>query len=79
MHAQLRPFEHFTGNAGDIWMLRVRTEYYSSVTNSRAFTSSSRKGLDAQQAEFAVKKFRSHRKVGTGICDSRRTGYFLWD
>ncbi|KAG2342076.1 hypothetical protein BDR05DRAFT_949332 [Suillus weaverae] len=28
---------------------------------------SCRKGLDAKQAEYAVKKYRSHRKVGAGI------------
>ncbi|KIJ25046.1 hypothetical protein M422DRAFT_274055 [Sphaerobolus stellatus SS14] len=26
-----------------------------------------RKGLNAKQAEFAVKKFRSHRAVGRGV------------
>ena len=28
---------------------------------------SSRKGLNAKQAEYAVKKYRSHRRVGAGI------------
>jgi hypothetical protein len=42
----------------------ILTLFYTSLTYHVVFI---RKGLDAKQAEYAVKKYRSHHKIGAGI------------
>jgi hypothetical protein len=67
MHALLRSYEHSIARHGGTWMLigsHIQTYQFLTVTHSGC---SSRKGLNAKQAEYAVKKYRSHRRVGAGI------------
>lgn len=67
MHALQKLSEHSIARRGDIWTPTglYSLEYWS---NSAAHSIEIyRKGLNARQAEYAVKKYRSHRKVGAGI------------
>jgi hypothetical protein len=45
----------------------VFTHYFYSNLSCLASILFASKGLDAKQAEFAVKKYRSHRRVGPAV------------
>lgn len=70
MIAQSRQSMHFFKQAGSIWMLMgmKSTDITSShILNGLFFFFFSRKGLNARQAEFTMKKYRSHCHCGLAV------------
>ena len=67
MHAPPKSSGHFIERLGGTWM-HIGT-YYCAYERMCYLTESKscRKGLNQKQVEYAVKKYRSHRKVGAGI------------
>lgn len=59
----------FGGNHGDIWMhtRTCGTVYGNNLWDTKIHWCNHRKGLTGKQAEFAVKKYKSHRRVGPHV------------
>lgn len=64
MHAPPKSSGHFIERLGSTWMhigmYYCTYERMCYLTKSKSY----RKGLNQKQVEYAVKKYRSHRKVG---------------
>ena len=52
-----------SGKSGSTWM-HISVHLFALFEHPQKLIFSHRKGLDAQQTAFAMKKYKSHRRVG---------------